>query len=51
MSDIPDLEKHFACPAYVQEGWGPHSFAEDPQLHFRCGGEEVASGPNATSEH
>lgn len=31
--------EHFTCPAYVQEGWGPHSFSADKDLHCRCGGE------------
>lgn len=31
--------EHFTCPAYVQEGWGPHSFTEDKSFHCRCGGE------------
>jgi len=30
--------EHFTCPAYVQEGWGPHSFSKDVEFHCRCGG-------------
>ena len=29
--------EHFTCPAYVLEGWGPHSFTEDASMHCRCG--------------
>ncbi len=25
-------------PAHVNEGWGPHSFSEDPEFHCRCQG-------------
>lgn len=31
--------EHFTCPSYVHEGWGPHSFSEDPEFHCKCGGE------------
>jgi hypothetical protein len=31
--------EHFACPTYMHEGWGPHSFTEDATLHCRCRGE------------
>ena len=31
--------EHFTCPAFVQEGWGPHSFTTDPEFHCRCHGE------------
>lgn len=31
--------EHFTCPAYIQEGWGPHSFSEDKDFHCRCEGE------------
>lgn len=31
--------EHFTCPPYVNEGWGPHSFSEDPAFHCRCGGD------------
>lgn len=31
--------EHFACPSFVNEGWGPHSFSNDPEFHCRCGGE------------
>lgn len=30
--------EHFACPSHIDEGWGPHSFNEDPAFHCRCGG-------------
>ncbi len=30
--------EHFTCPAFVKEGWGPHSFSEDEEFHCRCGG-------------
>ncbi len=30
--------EHFTCPAYVEEGWGPHSFTEMEELHCQCGG-------------
>jgi hypothetical protein len=33
--------EHFTCPAYVHEGWGPHSFTEDGEFHCRCGGESI----------
>jgi hypothetical protein len=31
--------EHFTCPAYVREGWGPHSFTEEKDFHCRCRGE------------
>jgi hypothetical protein len=31
--------EHFTCPAYVDEGWGPHSFSET--FHCKCQGVEV----------
>lgn len=31
--------EHFTCPAFVNEGWGPHSFSADHEFHCRCGGE------------
>lgn len=30
--------EHFTCPAFVNEGWGPHSFSTDSEFHCRCGG-------------
>jgi hypothetical protein len=30
--------EHFTCPAYVNEGWGPHSFTETEESHCRCVG-------------
>lgn len=27
--------EHFTCPSCVNEGWGPHSFREDPADHCR----------------
>lgn len=30
--------EHFTCPAYVGEGWGPHSFTGNREFHCRCGG-------------
>lgn len=41
--------EHFTCPAYVHEGWGPHSFSEDREFHCRCGGEPDAASPEAAS--
>ena len=35
--------EHFTCPAYVNEGWGPHSFTEMQEMHCRCGGGSVES--------
>lgn len=32
--------EHFTCPSHVQEGWGPHSFAEEEEFHCRCGGDQ-----------
>lgn len=31
--------EHFTCPSYCGEGWGPHSFTEDRELHCRCQGD------------
>ncbi|HEY1192211.1 MAG TPA: hypothetical protein VGE74_31595 [Gemmata sp.] len=31
--------EHFTCPAFVNEGWGPHSFSAEREYHCRCGGE------------
>jgi hypothetical protein len=31
--------EHFTCSAFVNEGWGPHSFTTDHDFHCRCGGE------------
>ena len=28
--------EHFTCPSYAHEGWGPHSFTDDPSFHCRC---------------
>jgi len=30
--------EHFTCPQFVLEGWGPHSFSEDPDEHCWCQG-------------
>jgi hypothetical protein len=38
--------EHFTCPAYVHEGWGPHSFTEDTEFHCRCSGDEIDTEPN-----
>jgi hypothetical protein len=35
--------EHFTCPAFIREGWGPHSFSEDTEFHCRCGG----TGPDS----
>ena len=32
--------EHFTCPAYIHEGWGPHSFCESGEFHCRCGGND-----------
>lgn len=31
--------EHFTCETFVNEGWGPHSFADNEEFHCRCGGE------------
>jgi hypothetical protein len=28
--------EHFTCPSQTPEGWGPHSFSDDPEFHCRC---------------
>lgn len=33
--------EHFACPAHINEGWGPHSFTEHTEFHCRCQGEPL----------
>jgi len=33
--------EHFTCSSHVDEGWGPHSFSENNELHCRCGGEDI----------
>ena len=30
--------EHFTCPAFVHEGWGPHSFSDRQELHCECAG-------------
>jgi hypothetical protein len=37
--------EHFTCPVYVNEGWGPHSFATDPSQHCWCWGYPQAPEP------
>ena len=37
--------EHFTCPAYVHEGWGPHSFSEHEEFRCRCGGEADSELP------
>lgn len=27
--------EHFTCPCHVNEGWGPHSFRENPDINKR----------------
>jgi len=39
--------EHFTCPAYVHEGWGPHSFSEHAEFHCRCGGEPDSASTEA----
>ncbi len=29
--------EHFTCLRFVNEGWGAHSFTEDPEFHCKCG--------------
>jgi hypothetical protein len=31
--------EHFTCPAFVEEGWGVHSFSTDKGDHCKCRGE------------
>ena len=33
--------EHFTCPSFVNEGWGPHSFNENPEHHCRCQGDST----------
>jgi hypothetical protein len=33
--------EHFACSAYVDEGWGPHSFSNIEDFKCRCHGEPI----------
>lgn len=35
--------EHFTCPAYVAEGWGPHSFSDTTRCV--CGGVERNGKP------
>jgi hypothetical protein len=39
--------EHFTCPAFVFEGWGPHSFTEDTRFHCRCEGIDAEYWDNA----
>ena len=41
--------EHFTCPAYVHEGWGPHSFSEHESFHCRCEGGTDSGIPEAGS--
>lgn len=31
--------EHFTCGAFVAEGWGPHSFSDNPASHCWCRGD------------
>lgn len=35
---LETVSEHFTCPAHVNEGWGPHSFNDNPIFHCKCGG-------------
>jgi hypothetical protein len=30
--------EHFTCPAFINKGWGPHNFTDDPEFNCQCGG-------------
>lgn len=37
---LETVGEHFTCASFVREGWGPHSFSDDPANHCRCGGSD-----------
>ncbi|RYZ63562.1 MAG: hypothetical protein EOP09_17460 [Proteobacteria bacterium] len=33
---LETVSEHFTCPSLAREGWGPHSFSNDPGYFCRC---------------
>jgi hypothetical protein len=41
--------EHFTCPAFVNEGWGPHSFSETERCE--CGGVTISRRAQPEAEN